>query len=234
VIWLTIVIPPIITAVSKYQVITFDCYGTLVDWETGITEAFLRAAREDGVTLERRTIIPTYSTVEPAVEHERYRPYRDVLTESAARTARALGWPISDDRARFLPASLPSWVPFPDTNAALERLVAGGSRLGILSNVDDDLLEATRRHFTVAFDIIVTAQQVGSYKPAHGHFIEARKRIGSASWLHAAQSNFHDIVPTNALSIPNAWINRTKSRPAPNGKPGAEYRDLAQFAEAVG
>ncbi|HEV2719662.1 MAG TPA: HAD-IA family hydrolase [Thermoanaerobaculia bacterium] len=101
---------------------------------------------------------------------------------------------------------------FPDTNAALERLRGAGYRLGILSNVDDDLLAATRRHFSVGFDLIVTAQQVRSYKPGHAHFLEARKRIGEARWLHAAESNFHDIVPANALGIENAWINRRGRR----------------------
>jgi 2-haloalkanoic acid dehalogenase type II len=156
-----------------------------------------------------------------------------VLTETAVRVARALGWNLSPDRASFLPDSLPSWKPFRDTNAALEKLHAHGYRLGILSNVDDDLLEGTRRHFTVTFDPIVTAQQVGSYKPAHGHFLTARERIGGAPWLHAAASNFHDIVPTNALGVPNAWINRTRSAPLPGGTPAREFPDLEQFADAM-
>src|SRR5205085_128228 len=114
-----------------------------------------------------------------------------------------------------------------DTNRALERLKAAGIRLGILSNVDDDLLERTRVHFTVAFELIVTAQQVGSYKPAPNHFRAARERIGEGvRWLHAAQSNFHDIVPTNALGIPNAWINRKHGVAAPGGTPMYEYSNL--------
>jgi 2-haloalkanoic acid dehalogenase type II len=191
-----------------YEVITFDCYGTLIDWESGIADAFLQAAAEDGVTLRREDVLSTYASTEAVVEREQYRPYRDVLTESATRVANALGWPLAYARATFLVTSLGGWKPFADTNGALERLQAAGYRLGILSNVDDDLLAATRRHFTVPFDPIVTAQQVKSYKPGHAHFLAARKVIGDAPWLHAAQSNFHDIAPATALGIPTAWVNR--------------------------
>ncbi|HVS31304.1 MAG TPA: HAD-IA family hydrolase [Thermoanaerobaculia bacterium] len=216
-----------------FQVITFDCYGTLIDWESGIRDAFLRAAQEDGVAIDPSGIIPAYSEVEPVVEQESYRRYRGVLTESAVRTARRLGWELSLQRASFLAGSLPSWPSFADTNRALEKLRAAGYRLGILSNVDDDLLEATRRHFTVELDLVITAQQVGSYKPAAAHFSAARKRIGGKRWLHAAASNFHDIVPANALGLPTAWINRTRSMPLPGGQPSYEYPDLASFAEAM-
>lgn len=199
----------------KFDVITFDCYGTLIDWRSGIRAAF-RAAGDDGEAALRQ-----YERVEHEVEAERYRPYRDVLNETASRMG---------SKAK-LPESLPSWKPFPDTNRALQRLRTAGIRLGILSNVDDDLLAATRKHFTVDFDLIITAQQVGSYKPAHAHFLEARKRIGDARWLHAAQSNFHDIVPANALGIPTAWINRLGQSPLPGGNPTYEFVDLAAMAK---
>jgi len=216
-----------------FDVVTFDCYGTLIDWERGISEAFLRAAREDGVELRRDDVLRAYERIEPAVEHEQFRLYRDVLTETAKRVAHELGWPLASGRATFLAGSLPSWTPFADTNAALERLHAAGYRLGILSNVDDELLAATRRHFTVGFDPIVTAQQVRSYKPAHGHWIEARKRIGDARWLHAAQSNFHDVVPANAQGIATAWVNRRGDAPLPGGTPGYEVRDMAGLANLL-
>src|SRR6185369_7784323 len=106
--------------------------------------------------------------------------YRDVLAETALRVAKRLGLAMTPERAGGLADSLPGWKPFADTNAALESLAAGGHRLGILSNVDDDLLAGTLRHFNVAFDLLVTAQQVRSYKPAHGHFETARERIGGA------------------------------------------------------
>lgn len=215
----------------RYDVITFDCYGTLIDWESGIASAFLAVASEHGAAVTRDELLGAYAEVEPIVEHEPYQTYRDVLAETAIRTARRLGWVLPPARARFLAESLPSWMPFPDTNAALERLRDAGCRLGILSNTDDDLLAATRRHFSVDFDTIVTAQQVRSYKPDHRHFVAARRIIGSARWLHAAQSNFHDIVPTNQLSIANAWINRNGERQLPGGIPLATFHDLASFAE---
>lgn len=216
-----------------FEVITFDCYGTLIDWEEGIRFAFQEAAGEDGVRLDESRIIETYAANERVVEAEQYQSYRDVLRESAARTAHALGWPRDRERCGFLAESLPSWLPFPDTNSSLERLRGLGITLGILSNVDDDLLEGTRRHFPVTFDIIVTAQQVKSYKPGRAHFEEARRKIGTRRWLHAAQSNFHDIVPANALGIPTAWINRHARNPLQGGKPAMEVRTLRELADAL-
>ena len=197
-----------------FDVITFDCYGTLIDWESGIRAAFESAGVNGGEALRR------YAEIEPQVERE-YRPYRDVLRETASRIAAGVD----------LASSLPTWKPFPDTNPALERLRRAGIRLGILSNVDDDLLAATRTHFTVDFDLIVTAQQVRSYKPGHAHFLEARKRIGDSKWLHAAQSNRHDIVPTNRLGIPNAWINRRAEKGGV--RPTYEFANLTELANGM-
>jgi 2-haloalkanoic acid dehalogenase type II len=217
----------------SFDIVTFDCYGTLIDWESGIAGAFLRAAAEDGVTLDRDAVIRAYAEAEAAVERERYLFYRDVLTESASRTAQTLGWALSPERATFLAESLPDWTPFADTNPALERLRGAGYRLGILSNVDDDLLAATRRHFTVDFDLIITAEQVHSYKPAPGHFVAAKERIGTGRWLHAAQSNFHDVVPVNAMGIPTAWVNRHGQTPLPGGTPTYEVRDMTGLADLL-
>ena len=133
-------------------------------------------------------------------------------------------------REAFLPESLPAWPPFSDTNAALRRLRDAGHRLIILSNVDDDLLESTRRHLAVEFDAVITAEQVGSYKPGPGHFEAARKRIGGAPWLHVAQSYFHDVQPARALGIPSAWINRKGERALDDRGPDHEFRTLAEAA----
>ena len=210
----------------RYDIVTFDCYGTLVDWESGIAGAFLR----ENPALNARDVLAAYQRLEPQVEHEQYRLYRDVLTETAIHVGESLGAPTS---GAFLAESLPSWTPFADTNAALERLHDAGYELGILSNVDDDLLAATRSQFTVDFNPIITAQQVQSYKPAHAHFVTARERIGARRWLHAAQSNFHDIVPANALGIPNAWINRQGYPQLPGGEPTHRFPDLASLAGAI-
>lgn len=214
-----------------YDVVTFDCYGTLVDWEAGITTAFRDAAATDGVALDAGSVLAAYADLEPAVEAEAYRPYRDVLTETARRVARRLGWALPEERAGFLAESLAGWPLFPDTNPALEHLSHSGCRLGILSNVDDDLLAASRRHFTVGFDLVVTAAQVRAYKPAHNHFLAARRAIGERRWLHAAQSYFHDVIPARALGIPVAWINRKGETSTDGGLADREFRTLAELAD---
>ena len=225
----------------RYDVVTFDCYGTLVDWEEGISSAFVREAAEDGIVFDRARVLGAYHELEPEIEASGYLPYREVLAATAVRVAQRLGWALTVERTQFLAESLPRWKPFSDTNPALKRLVAGGYRLGILANVDDDLLAATRRHLSVPFDVIVTAQQVRSYKPAHGHFEEARQRIGGAQgraggarWLHAAQSFFHDVVPAKALGIPVAWINRKGESASGGIVPELELRDLTGLADALG
>ncbi len=214
-----------------YDMVTFDCYGTLIDWESGIAAAFLAAAAADGKRLERAAVLAAYAELEPVVEAETHRSYGEVLTETAKRVAARLGWPLPDARAPFLVASLPAWPPFHDTNPALERLATAGYRLGILSNVDDDLLAATRRHFRVGFDLLVTAQQVGAYKPAPNHFTVARQRIGGRRWLHAAQSHLHDVVPARALGIPIAWINRKNEPRRESVRADREFRTLAELAD---
>ena len=216
-----------------YDVVTFDCYGTLIDWEGGISAAFAAEAARAGVPFDRDTVLAAYAAEEPIVEAEAYRPYRDVLTETAGRVAARLGWTIPAERAGFLTDSLPAWPAFLDTNPALERLVAAGYQLGILSNVDDDLLAASRRHFTVPFDLIVTAQQVGSYKPAHGHWQAAAQTLGDARWLHAAQSYFHDVVPCRALGRPVAWVNRKHEQPSGPARPDHEVSTLAALADLL-
>src|SRR5262245_10646950 len=123
---------------EPFDLITFDCYGTLIDWEAGIIAAFQNEAARLGSTIDQQAIIAAYHAEEPAVESQTYRPYRDVLEETARRVALRLGLPIDRARAGFLAESLPHWQPFPDTNPALERLVTR-HRLGILSNIDDDL-----------------------------------------------------------------------------------------------
>src|SRR5262245_51672588 len=215
---------------KRYDVLTFDCYGTLIDWERGIADAFQAAARADGVQLDRAAVLHAYHEVEPVLETERYRPYREVLTLSAQRVAERLGWRLDARRAVFLAESLPSWPPFADTNAALQRVAAAGYRLAILSNVDDDLLAGTRKHLAVNFEFVVTAQQVGSYKPAHAHFTTARARIDGAPWLHVAQSWFHDVQPARALGIPIAWINRRGQQAVGGIRPNFEFPTLGEAA----
>jgi len=215
----------------RFDVLTFDCYGTLIDWERGLGDAFASAARGAGIVLDRAAVVAAYHEIEPVIEAERYRSYRDVLALTARGVAERLHWKLSPGDERFVADSLPSWPPFADTNGALRRLADAGHRLAILSNVDDDLLAGTRRHLDVDFEFVVTAQQVGAYKPALAHWEIARKRIGDARWLHVAQSYFHDIVPARRLGIASAWINRTRQKPSGPERPDVEFGTLAEAAD---
>jgi 2-haloalkanoic acid dehalogenase type II len=205
----------------KYDYVTFDCYGTLIDWEQGIGDAFVQAASADGVVLQRADALSAYMRFEPIVEAGPYRSYRDVLRETAQRVAERFDWDLDEARADFLPRSLANWPAFEDTHPALERLRAAGYRLGILSNVDVDLLAATLRRLDTEFDLLVTAQQVGDYKPNHAHFLEARQRIGNARWLHAAQSYFHGPTGSFARSrnSPTGWWVSDGGRGTDGGRP---------------
>jgi 2-haloalkanoic acid dehalogenase type II len=216
-----------------FDFITFDCYGTLIDWRSGIAGAFSRIARIAGRSIDPEDVLREYARFELQVEREAYRPYREILREASTLTAAALAIPIPVHDSSFLPESLPDWLPFDDTNAALDRLRAAGIGLGILSNVDDELLAETRKHFTVDFDLIITAQQVRSYKPGEAHFLAARERIGQARWLHAGQSYFHDMMPTKKLGIPNAWINRLGEKPGPEQAADQQFADMRSFAAAM-
>ncbi|MFQ5703990.1 MAG: HAD family hydrolase [Gemmatimonadales bacterium] len=214
-----------------FDIITFDCYGTLVDWESGISSAIMGAARRHGMRLEPEAVMAAYHRVEPEAEAGEFRPYREVLARSASATARRLGWALEISEAGFLAESLPDWPVFEDTNGALEQLKDAGHRLGILSNVDPDLLERTLEHFTVSFDLLVTAADVESYKPALPHFARAKTLIGNKRWLHAAQSYFHDIVPASGLGIPVVWVNRKGERPAGAVRPDGEVGNLRGLVE---
>src|SRR5581483_9197728 len=217
---------------KPYDIITFDCYGTLIDWERGIGDALASAAEAAEVEAEPERILGIYHEVEPAIQAAGFRPYREVLAATAQRVAEYLGWEMDAQAAARFAASVPDWPPFADTDAALNRLAAMGYTLGILSNVDDDLLAGTLRHFSAPIDLIVTAQQVQAYKPAHNHFVEARRRIGDRRWLHAAQSLFHDVRPCNELGIPVVWVNRQRETlPLAGGTPLEVVPSLAALAD---
>jgi len=213
----------------SFDVLTFDCYGTLVDWDAGIATAFARAAAARGITLGREAVLVAYAHAESAIQAGPFRPYRDVLAATTLEVARQLGWVLEPADAGFLAQSLPSWPVFADTNPALERLASRGVSLGILSNVDDDLLAGTRQHLRAEFGLVVTAQQVRSYKPAPGHFDRARSIVGDRRWLHVAQSYFHDIEPAVILGIPVVWVNRKHEEPSGSARPTAEVHDLAEL-----
>jgi 2-haloalkanoic acid dehalogenase type II len=219
-----------------FRVITFDCYGTLIDWETGIRAGFKQALENLGLSQSEETsIFELYQEEEKRIERLSYRPYRRVLAEALTAAADKIGKPIPVDASDLLAERLPTWLPFPDTNPALE-ILAQTNRLGILSNVDNDLLEGTLRQFTVPFDVIVTAEQVRSYKPKMKHFEEALKMIGTRrTWLHVAASLYHDIEPASQLQIRTVWVNRKDATLGRDydRRMTREVRDLAELASLL-
>lgn len=216
---------------ERPDIITFDCYGTLIDWRTGIVDAFSAEAASRGWPFDADEILALHAEIEPAVQEQSYVPYRIVLQQVAQGILEQLGEGDAEDEGAFLPESVPAWPVFPDTNDALEALKNAGYRLGILSNIDNDLIDATRRLFSVDFDLVVTAEQVKSYKPAAGHFDVARSELGATPWLHAAQSHFHDVVPARAHGIPVVWINRLFESAPHDALPDHEVNDMEAFAD---
>lgn len=222
---------------SKFEVITFDCYGTLIDWETGILAALRPILSAHGGNLADSEILSLYSELEPAAQNP-YRRYRDVLTQVARGFASRLGFPISDSEAKSVPDSLKNWLPFPDTNESLEKLQTR-YKLAIISNIDDDLFATTARHFTVSFDNVITAEQTKAYKPALAPFQLALKRINlvSEKILHAGQSIHHDVLPAQSLGLSTVLVTRRgfgATRPAA-GEPDLRVPDLQTLAKvAVG
>ncbi len=220
---------------SQFDVITFDCYGTLVDWEAGIRSAFRRALVKTGASqsLESRAF-QLYEEEERRIEKEvPHLLYREVLSKAGLAVAKRIGWALTETESHFLAKDLPRWIPFADTNPALEKL-ARRYTLGILSNVDNDLIEGTLNHFPIRFDMIVTAENVKSYKPGLAHFEEARRIIGNdRSWLHVAASRYHDIEPASRLGISAVWVNR-KNVSLEGGPLKESTREVRDLRELVG
>jgi 2-haloacid dehalogenase len=215
--------------------VTFDCYGTLIDWETGVYDAFQGEADRDGFTIDRAALIPQFIDISREIQRGSYELYAEVLRRTAVRVAKELGWDLEPSRSGFLPDSVPRWPPFRETNAQLERF-AKKYEIGILSNVDDKLLGATRRHFRSDFDLVVTAQQVRSYKPDPAHFRECARRIGGKKgWVHVAGGYETDIEPCIKQRVPVIWVNRHGERLDNNQKsPTEEVRTLRDAAKLLG
>lgn len=200
--------------VGSVRLITFDCYGTLIDWETGMLAALRPLFCRNGKIVSDEKLLEIYGEAEAEVEADPYQRYRTVLSETVQAMGRALGVDITAQDGRQFAASVALWEPFPDTVACLQAL-ARRYKLGIISNIDDDLFAGTQRKLEVKFDLIVTAEQVQSYKPSLRNFREALRRSGLSKdeVLHAGQSVYHDIVPASFLGIKNVWVNRPSIRP---------------------
>ena len=190
---------------KEVKFVTFDCYGTLIDWETGVYDAFQKEADRDGFTVDRDALVPRFVEVQREIQRGSYELYAEVLRRTAVRVASELGWDLEPSRSNFLPNSVPAWPAFRETNAQLERFAKKRDR--ILSNIDDKLLGATRRHLRTDFDLVVTAQQVRSYpiRPT------SRSARAASRGSRRTGCTSRPAIPRRALhkqKIPVIWVNR--------------------------
>jgi 2-haloacid dehalogenase len=213
--------------------VTFDVYGTIIDWEKGVVEAFEKEAKRDGFSVDRELLISTFHEVSREVEGGSYELYAEVLRRTAIEIAKRLEWPLEPSRSNFLPDSLHRWQPFRESNAQMKKFVKK-FQTGLISNIDDKLLGQTRRHIPHDFELVVTAQQVRSYKPDPAHFKEFARRIGGKKgWVHVASSYYHDVEPCLKDKVPVVWVNRKGEELEGRKKPDAEVKTLAEAYELL-
>jgi 2-haloacid dehalogenase len=227
---------------GRFEALTFDCYGTLIDWEAGIATGLRALLSGSGLRLRPETeeLLERYAGHEAKLEAGPYLRYREILAEAARAVARGYGVEPAAEAVDEFAASVGDWPAFLDSAAALARL-AERFRLGVITNCDDDLFALSNRRLGVTFDWVITAEQAGSYKPNPRNFELAFERIDvpRERILHVAQSLFHDHVPAKALGITTAWIDRRRDRPGFGATPPAEATpdvtlpDMASLAEAA-
>jgi 2-haloacid dehalogenase len=210
--------------------LTFDCFGTLVDWRHGI-----RTTGELLFPGHGTEFLEAYAAMEAEVETEGpFRRYRAVLTETFRRVARHLSLDLKPDDATALVSTIPYWPPFADVGPALSALRRQGWKLALLTNCDRDIIALTQRRLPVSFDAVVTAEDVAAYKPNPAHFLLFKSTFGASAdfWIHVAQSYYHDIRPTSELGIHRIWVNR-QGEPDDPTLADAVVAGLAELPDAV-
>lgn len=222
---------------NQFEILTFDCYGTLIDWETGILNAVRPVLKKHGREVTDEAILKLYSEIEPQVQAGPYRAYREVLTEVMRMIGERHSVKFSPQDNESLAESLQNWEPFPDTVEALKRLKTKYG-LGIISNIDKDLFAHSFRKLQVDFDNILTADMIASYKPNKFIFEMAMMKLGrpKEKVLHVAESLFHDIEPAKSLGMKTCWVNRRAAKgyaasKTANVTPDVEVADLKQLAD---
>jgi 2-haloacid dehalogenase len=225
---------------GNFEALTFDCYGTLIDWERGIVETLAPVIGRDGAAIDRDRVLEIYARNEAALEAGKYLPYREIVSRAMTAVCAELGVEADDEeRARF-GGSVGEWPPFADSSEALGRL-ASRFRLGVITNCDDDLFALSAQRLGIAFDWIVSAQQARAYKPSERPFRLALERLDVPAdrILHVAQSLYHDHVVTNRLGLSSVWIDRrggaagSGATPPAEATPDATYPDMRSFADAA-
>jgi 2-haloacid dehalogenase len=225
---------------SRFEILTFDCYGTLINWEAGLLTALHTILTAHSKQVDDATLLELYGDFEQQAEQPPFQPYREVLGSVVRQFGAELGFSPTADEIRLLAESLPTWKPWPDTVAALHKLKTR-FRLAILSNIDDDLFGRSRPQLEVAFDEVITAQQAQAYKPAIRLFELALTRVNAPAHrvLHVGQSIYHDVIPAQALGLATAWVNRASARPgigavkSAKAKPDITVSTLEELATIV-
>jgi 2-haloacid dehalogenase/putative hydrolase of the HAD superfamily len=227
--------PPMpLPKLKDIQWVTSDCYGSLIEWEKGITDAFNREAERDGLTIDDAALLERFFEVQAQIMAGSYELYAEVLRRAAVTVAEEIGWTIEPSRAQFLPDSVASWPPFREANAALDRL-RERYEIGIISNIDDKLLGISRRHLRTDLDLVVTAQQVRSYKPDNTHFRECARRIGGKKgWVHIGSGYDADIAPCLKMNVPVIWVNRHGEKLDGRKAPDATVKNVREAAAKLG
>jgi len=223
---------------TRFKILTFDCYGTMIDWEGGIFSALRPILAAHKKNIPDLMLLELYSELEASAEQGKYLRYRDVLQSVVRGLGERLEFSPTEAEVRSLPEPLAHWQPFPDTVEALRKLKSR-YRLAVISNVDDDLFASTVPKLGVAFDHVITAQQSGCYKPCMRIFKLAEEQIGvnREQWLHVGQSIYHDVIPAQSLGIATVWVNRPSPRPGAGaaktaaGKPDLEVSNLETLAD---
>ena len=224
----------------RVRALSFDCYGTLIDWERGLLDAFGEVLDARAMHLDEDLLLETFASVEREVEAEVFRSYRSILSEVLARAGDELGFVPSSDECAAFAASVATWPPFEDSVAALETL-AGHFELIVLSNVDEDLFAGSAAQLGVPFTHVFTAEAIGSYKPDRRNFEHLKQNAGveSSALLHCAQSLFHDIGPAREAGLATVWVNRRAGHPGGGATPASTARadievpSLAALAELL-
>ena len=211
----------------RFSLITFDCYGTLIDWESGMKNALRNLTKRRNISFDIESLPERYIEIELEIEKEGYRKYKEVLGLGVRRLFEEKGIMLSSEEEKIFADSINTWPPFNETTEVL-RKIKGKYKLAILSNIDEDLIKHSIKLIGVEFDGVITAEQLKSYKPSHGHWKRMMDvfKIPKENVLHVAASYVHDIVPAKELGFRVAWINRKNETPKGNIKPDYKFRDL--------
>ncbi|MEG4807283.1 haloacid dehalogenase type II [Microcoleus sp. F8-D3] len=228
---------------NQFEVVSFDCYGTLIDWESGILSALKQLLSNREIDSSDEGILELFAEFESELENPNnyYIKYRDILQKIVKKFGQKFDFAPTETEINGLVDSVKNWQPFPDTVAALSALKQK-YKLAVISNIDDDLFAGTAKHLKVELDWLITAEQVRSYKPSTRNFEIALETMGiaPAKLLHVAQSVYHDIVPAASMGISTVWVNRRHDKPGSgatmpaSGKPDLEVPDLKTLVEIIG